>query len=641
MNSINNKKVLRFEQIVAGAILVFEQLDFLDMELLMQKIESAGYQIQIEYSNEFSEIENYVLCGVDRHIRFKTSVSKAQTAVRRNLMQVAGKEVLSYIGGLDIDAFREEKNRVLAKEKMRILDCGKVLLITDNPNDVDCFKAFGFSDVNCFPSILNAQLYFEGNPQELEDYNLIVFGGDQRLHQRRDFMLNRRIKTLQETKRPLVVDFRAYYQNNPSYFVTVENYRGFENPFMSTKTLSEALNGIVTGAIANGTTTYLKEKVINKRQLSDITAVPFRVFPDKKSDLTILFCHDFAFVEKARLIAKNMGLQVIFKDSASFAFENLSQDFGHFDILIGDQNYQNQLSTLAIECSTQCRFMNLPLALMATFEDKGHLNGPKNSMDNRIVYGNRIDVDFVYGGSYITSSDLEETVVEHRVFSAPFKTSSVVTQETREEHETLARFKALLEVLVRQYNAKVMSFGEQSLDVGRFKDFSEYNSSLKEIFANERDRIAKVSIKTLDEIVSMAKDYLKLKSEGCLDRKLQGVNIYETSEGCRIEIVQAGITLSAITIPDNYADVDNLRLFSIQIWTKKRNLSCPRNVGLYGQEFEELSVPQRPDEREVATIEGFHKKLSVSVKPLLDSAKAKNGQTGKKFKMQKKGGTRA
>ena len=111
MNSINNKKVLRFEQIVAGAILVFEQLDFLDMELLMQKIESA-----VQNSHFF-------FC---KHSIFLFSKSK-------------------------------------------------------------------------------------------------------------DFMLNRRIKTLQETKRSLVVDFRAYYQNNPSYFVTVENYRGFENPFMSTK----------------------------------------------------------------------------------------------------------------------------------------------------------------------------------------------------------------------------------------------------------------------------------------------------------------------------------------------------------------------------------------------------------------------
>lgn len=633
MVSKNRKIVLDFQQIVAGALLKFRSIDILDLELIVAKLEESGFVVPEEFDYKLGNICEYIKHHDNGEICFRKRVDYSNVEVMDLFKRIAGRSLLDFFAKVDAIAFKKEKGKLLAEEGNRLLNSGRVLLISDDLKDSERFREYGFRNVDHFTSVVRAELYFFKRPLELDNYQVIVLGRHLAIDNFRNRGLARKINALKNANRVLVTNFSAYELDDTNlYYVSASNYRSWQQWFFEEKRLDDAMRDIVVSAISVGATDSIECDIVFTPCRQDLGIIPKKELPKTVQDMSILYLTTIKDMSSARMIAKNLGLRVTFVEEDNFAFDQVVDRLSDFDMIIGSEDYSKSLSMSSVECSTQCKYTGKPMVLLATYKNRYHLEGPKNDFADTVIYGKQISLDYTFGNYSLQPEEIRS--IEFGVPKVSDRNEDVASRYMREE---LGDIEAILSACVNLYNEKAQILGNGSLDVGNLKSASEYQSLLTETFVAEEARIdvAFAPIKKIDEIMTMIKDYCAYRSKGLVPKSLAGLKISETESGYMVEVRLQGQALSAFTFSKNGSSVENVRVFNIRFRTKQGRLSDPMNVGVYPCNCSLPGLPRQPKEREWDVINGIYKKLLTSVAPLLDGAREKEAK-GKSFTIQKK-----
>lgn len=620
-----NSGHLRFEQVVAGALLKFRKLDILDLAIIMERLKKECFAVPSKQDYRFLIIDEYIKVldngevflrnGVD----FERQVKNRLVTIGELFQSVAGVELCEFFDRLNIVEFRDAKNQMLIDGKASLLENGNVLLISDDMEDLNRFKKFGFRNVDHFPSVMRAQNYFEENPKKMSQYQVIVIGSHEVVDQFRNLRLANKIRRQKEEKKALVVDLCCQVlKDKELFFISMENRGSFKSWFMKEKNLNAIMDDIVLGAVATGAVDSIE--LVQEYSPIDMETCENDImsFPERKKDLKILYLNSTEVRGEARDIANSLGLNVTFLPDDDSRFDKITDKLGDYDIIIGSSMYSKRIANVSTECSFQCRFTGRPLVLLATYSFESL---PINSVDSELedyILGSRITLDYAFGEV--------KGVGEwnrHEKFGVPILSTRSDDYVERYHQGELANIKAVLEVAVGIYDKKKCELGGGSFSDGAFRTPRDYDLSLIEEFKTEKERQAEAlrPIVVIDEIKKMAVDYLKYRKMGLIEGPLSGITISESSTGYRVEIALQGIVLSALTLSKNELAGENLRVFYLQRVNSKKRLSAALNMGVYTKRFEAYSVPRRPNESEWAAIMGIHKKMMVTVEPSIEEAK--------------------
>lgn len=633
MLSKNRKIVLDFQQIVAGALLKFRSIDILDLELIVAKLEERGFVAPEKFDYKLGNICEYITRHDNGEIGFRKRVDDNNAEVRDLFKRIAGRSLLDFFANMDVIAFKKEKGKMLDEQGNRLLNSGRVLLISDDLKDSERFREYGFRNVDHFTSVVRAESYFFKRPLELDNYQVIVLGRHLAIDNFRNRGLTKRINVLKNAKRVLVVNFSAYELGNTDlYYVSASNYRNWQQWFFEEKRLDDAMRDIVSSAIAVGATDSIECDTEFAPCRQDLGIIPKKELPKTVEDINILYLTTIKDMDSARKVVENLGLRVTFVEEDNFTFDQIVDRLSDFDIIIGSDSYSKSLSLSSVECSTQCKYTGKPMVLLATYKNQYHLEGPKNDFDDVVVYGKQISLDYTFGNYSLQPEETRS--IEFGVPKVSNENEDIASRYMKEE---LGDIEAVLSVCVNLYNEKMQVFGNESLDVGNLKSASEYQSLLSKSFAAEEARldVAFAPIKKIGEIMTMIKDYCVYRSRNLVPKSISHIKISETESGYMLEIRYQGQALSALTFSKSEPAVENVKVFNMRFRTKQGRLSEPMNVGVYPDNCSLPGLPRQPKEREWDVINGIYKKLLTSVAPLVDEAREKEVK-GKSFTIQKK-----
>ena len=122
-----------------------------------------------------------------------------------------------------------------------------------------------------------------------------------------------------------------------------------------------------------------------------------------------------------------------------------------------------------------------------------------------------------------------------------------------------------------------------------------------------------------DRLKSKVEEYLKLRKEGSITPKLNGLAIVELPDSIYIKTLYEHKPLCAMTIP-KIDSGDNLREFYVQT-AKNGVLNEKEKVGLYTRKYESLpGVAERPNEEQIKLIQFVEKKVDYHISPLLKNS---------------------
>lgn len=640
----STKKKLKHESLIAGALLKFESVDILDIEMLCIFLEEAGFSLPAEFDYKFPHIDGYINCEDSGKIYFRRGLDiegqiKGTSGTMRELFEsVAGRELTEFFRTFDIKRFEEGKNRKLEEEKQLILNSGSVLLISDKLEDYTRFRRYGFKNVDYFSSVVRAEIYFTEKPQELEKYQIIAVGSHLAIDHFRNLRLSNKIRELKTKKRILEVDFSGHvFDNRELYFVTLYNYRSWRSYYMSESKLTDAMNDIIMGAIVNEVPDSIRLDAPFVPADIDKGIVRMMPFPKKKKDLKILLLSHTKDRELQSKLENSLGVNITIKEEDNYAFEDIVWDLGEYDIIIGSDLYSGRIPLVYTECSTQCKYTGRPLVTLVSYKDHAGEICSNDVVEDNYVKGSNISLQYSYGGYSLQEDTFYRTeYVAPRIVSIDIENDGFVQYDQKRQSD----LESVLEVAVRLYNDKAGEMGNRLQDALGFKSPSEFYLYSRKLFEEEKSRREELlmPIRMIDDISGMIKDFLKYRKLSLIIDKIPDINIRESETGHRVEIVLKGKVLSSLTFSKGSEAVKNLRVFNIQMITKKGTLSAPVNVGVYPDVLKQLNVPRRPDEREWSVINAIYKKLQTDVLPIIESAKAKEeGQnSGKVIRIYRK-----
>lgn len=637
-----NDKILKYESIISAALLRFDKLDILDIELLCDLLVQAGFNVPIEFDYKFFGVGRYIRIDDSRIIRFRAGIDLNSripgtfNTIRDLFESVAGRSLTIFLNSLDVDSFRRQKERKVSEEKEAILDFAGVLLISDDFEDYIRFKKYGYKNVDYFPSVVRAEIYFAEKPKELEKYQVLVFGSQSTIDGYRNRRLTNLIRKLETQKRILSVDISNCAINGvETCYMSFSNYRSWQNYYVANQPLKSAMDNLILGAIANRIPEQIDLNVPFWPADIPEKIFPIKQFPKRKKDLRILFLGSFVNSAKEDIFTKkvmnSMGLNIALRNEDNFSNEDVMSSLGDYDIIVGNEQYFGKIPLLCENCSTLCGFTGRPLAVLLTYKDFETLI-PQDIIDDEYVAGSSVALKYSFGGY-----KLESKTLHNLSFTVPVTMSNAGGQFENDNKKDEVVLEAVIEVAMGIYASKAKDMGYALLDSEGLRSPNDFHLSFESAHAEEETHVDEElkPNRIIEGILTIMKDYLKYKKSSLIVGSPREVSISESDSGYRVDIVHEGITLCALTFSKNSDSIRNLVIFNIQINTKKGRLSEPMTVGVYHKSMTSSSVPRRPDDREWQTINGIYTKLKMDVLPLIDDVRAKEQNGGKIIRFAK------
>lgn len=641
------KNPVTYDQLIAGALLKFDSLDNLDISLIIEDFEKKeNIKIENTFANPQKFFKMYFKTFKDGTTKLKDGMSLTDhTNYNCNLgeliQQYAGDIVDNYFKNFNMRKFNREKEASLLKQKEIVLDKANVLLISDMQEDYDELKRYGFKNVDFFKSIIRADKYFSEHPEELQKYHIILKGNQnvQKCCFNSSVDLDNKISLLREDPHVLVVNYYTWGKKNHSVFEAhLWDYHKWRNWYASEQTYTDFFDKIVEGTLIIHS--------LDKERVKDELFVPIKDYinpnrlplPTKKSDLKILYLKEFLVSDYAYDIAEKLGLNITFlEDNNSTLGKYVKNNLGDYDIIIASKLFSRNLVDMNIESCEQSKDTGRELTLLVSYEDKSLKLFDEDKNDYKML-GSEIFLKYSFGG--ILANDLESHNKNFRVLGKPV---DFISEDIGGYLiDDIACMTGIISAAISEYNAELLRMNKppiKDMDIKTVEEFDEeYESVEKEI--EERKEIELSPIKRFDDIRNTVSRYLGYKNSGLITENPEGLNITEGKKGIRVENIDQGKTISAITILNGYKK-NTLRVFTIQTLLGNGNLSKPETIGLYTKKYEENKrIPKRPSKRQEDTLLALYRKIDAVLCPLNDEAcnkqKESYAQNTKVLKIEQK-----
>lgn len=620
----DKQEVITYDSIVAGALLKMEEIDNIDFSLLVENFEKETKQkVTKLWDDLYLDLGNYIKKLQNGIIKLKDGVTlddyieTEHRTLREKLQEVAGNEINKYFENFNLDAYQQEKKKILLDNKKKVLSSANVLLISDIPEEYEEIIKYGFKNVDYFKSIIRADKYFAEHREELEKYHIILKGNQmvQKYCFYGDMELNKAIRNLRDISHILEVDL---HRSNYSDHLEIMTYLYDDNNHRSwhpvTQNYTDIFDKIVENALINHTLEKIKRKdfvPVKDNATSDKLPIPAT-----KSDLKILYLDTLTVSRYAAEISRELGLNITFKEDNNYSFDKyIKRHLGDYDIIIASNLYSGNLLAMSTESTEQCKDTGRNITLLTTYK-------VIPAIDSKL--GSHIFLQYVYGGSLTPSTKYNNKEFNVLRQSIPVEETEEYWKESCQSE--YSNTKAIIEASVSIYNQTLIEENKPAISNLDFKSGEalneEYRKAYEQKLAQQEAELA--PIKSFDSIREIITSYLKYKKQGIIIDKPAGLKITEGKDGIKVDNIYQGKTFCSVVFPKEYRQED-LRVFSMQTLSKKGTLSSPQTVGLYTSKYENLnSIPARPNEKQFNALISIEKKVNVALKPLNEEAQNKN-----------------
>lgn len=630
-NNLENSICL--DEIVAGAIQRFEQIDFIDLKLFFDDLKKTNNSNVTEDLYLSNILAKYLYISKNGIVKFRSgfnidtvvnSTEETTTTIREIMRAYTTEEINNYFDNLDIQSFKAKEKKLLTEHKNKMLEEGNILLISDVEEDYEALKKFGFKNVDRFKSLIRAEKFFNIYPHYLDKYQIII-EGNQELRDIWYFDKECKLpdKIRDKRKQFTVTTLNIYdFADRPNYITLLncENNNIYLN--LENNDYFECFDNILNVAFVNES---LKKKD-NKRYEALIDFYNCnRILPKRKEDLKILYLVRLPMDTDITENIEKLGLNVEVKaDNNSSISENVKNHLGDYDIILGTSSFSSNLKRLSCESTEQCKDTGRKLTLLVVYHDRDDSIKDENSSSRSNFLGSEIIFDYTFGGEL--SNSLEKK--NKKEFNA-------VTNYERDEnvhwfYKYQQKYKNLSEVNIQSvvdiYNQALIETGNKPLEGVNLKTIDQFNSEYEEELRKEMERIDKslIPIRELYETRDIISSYLRNKEKELVANNIEGLNIESVENGVRIVNIEDGKTMGAMTLSfDNRKN--NIVLFHVETPIIRDTLvepdiiymTEPELVGFYTSKFEGLEeTPKRPDSQQLKVIETLQQKIKTIVEPI-------------------------
>lgn len=611
---MNTKKRdwIEYEQIVAGALLKFEEIDFVLYNLIIDDFENKmSKEVNGLFEYTYDNIGKY-LETVNGVIKFKNDIV-FDSNIRKEFSEFAGELVNSYFNSLNIDKFKAMKEKLLLENKKRVLEEANVLLISDIEDDYEKIVEYGFKNVNYFKSIVRANKFFLNKQEELEKYHIILTGHQSVQPYGVDAIeLDNMIYRVKQKENILATNLYRYDYSDHTDFVTYLYDRRHNRYFnIHEGAYTSIFDKIVETIFINRT---LEKSGLNSKEFVKYVDYinPNRLpLPTKKEELKILYLGSkFDYIDK---VSKKLELNVEFKKDNNYCLKSIRSNLGDYDIIIATKQFSSHLLNMNRESTEQCKDTGRELTLFVTWEDSFYI--PNNKL------GNDGSFSYSFGGNL--APDLECYNKKINVLRQSVELGE--KDEYWEENGQMgySTSKAILESSVNIYNQALIQNNKPVLNNLDFKTAEEinqeymdaYEQKIKAYEQKEAKRKEELKpIKSFDNIRLAVAEYIEYRQKGLVKDKLNGIIITEGKEGIKVDNTYGDRVICSI-IFSKKSNGEHFRILDIQTVSKKGFLTSPKTIGLYTSELEGFSsILTKPDEKQLSALYSIEKKLNNALK---------------------------
>ncbi len=567
INLTNNKKLEGkdlFSQIVVGGVLKFGWLDFLDIKFIIDDLVAYNVCSRENIKWYTKHNDKRTICLSEKGIytlKFDDSTSIEE------LWNECSFPIKKYFDRLDVEMFGKRKEEFIVHGTTDLMRSANILIISDDENDYNYFKNYGFVNIDRFGSMIMANRFYEKNPSFLNKYHIIILGNQELNNIMRDcsdLPIEAKIASIKAQKTIVVARIsKELYGLTNQFCTTLSGFNGERNRAISSSVYDELIDEVCISALM-GNVLSKNVEIDDDGFYKVYEKIVYLPLPNKKEDLRILVLTTNSNEDKLKK-AKEMGLVVDFVEDGNFAIDHIKDRLGDYDIILGSQNYSRLLLKLGKESVEQCKDSGRQLVLLGTYEET-------TSRSRRTAQILR----FAIAGSY---NDIIEAAVPNGL-------------------------EALLKAAVNIYDDELKEHGVSLMD-NDFSSFVAQEESSTPFLEEKRDRSPLID--EFDEFTKGVKYLTKSISKRNLEWR--GLEIDSTSRGTRIQFSYCRKPMYAITFSMSEQDGD-CRIFYFETLGKRGKLKMPKKLGFIAPSLEHLaSTPQIPTEEELKIIRGLFKKV--------------------------------
>lgn len=645
------RKELMLNRFIAGALTVFDKLDYLDLSLLIEDIEAKKYVWFCEHCSADKlpkEISRYISEKKDGTIMFNEGYDRDYipydfvVSIGDILKDFAGEIInkYKYFENFDINEFKKRKAEIIQEYKARALEEANILLISDNENVYKELEKYGFKNIDYFASMVRADRYFQEHKEELDKFHLILEGNFPDKDGWGELDLEKYLAYAKPTNPQLSMKFYlAEDDYNTDFSILSTGYDGIGNRRLEiiARSYCDFFDTLVGNMLINRILErhVVKEQVFKKHE--DYINPNKLPLPTKKKELKILYCATDSIPSDVKAFESlGIDVKVLHDRSYTFAYD-IRPALGEYDIIIARKLHNQRLISCNKESTEQCKDTGRTLTMLAIWDDDYITLKNEDGEYGQTDFGLKMKMLYNFGGSLAPDSlthevdcktvkldcDISDEAITEMNFSAG-------TDETHKKYMQNKRTKELfcLQTAVNLYNEALLKMGKPGIADLDFKTVDEFAKEYNDKYEQEQARIkeALAPIEAFDQIVLAVKKYLSYKNKGIISTSPNGLVITEEGNNVKIENIINGKTMCSISFSKEYflrislkdLNLGNVRVFDIQAPTKKGTLSPLQRVGVYTSKYEDVpDIPSRPDEKQANALNATLKKVQAVLIPML------------------------
>ena len=609
--SDNKPKKDSFEKLISGALLRFNIIDPVDLNILADEIKQ---ELNIVFDGDSTVYEHGLERFLDKikdgsyrlfnELDLDSIDKKEDKPIHEILEDIAGPDITEFFKNLDIKkyfGFRGELENILFK---KVYENANVLLISDREEDYNALVKQGFKHINYFKSCVLADKFFKVHPGELSKYHIFIKGGSP-LKGETD--LEKHITNLSSKTKSSKAELDTIdLGDQEKIIVRLFDKTHHVSYSVEGKDYNEVYTAIVENAIVNETDFEKREDIIinnvnevNEERMS---------YPSESYDLKILFLQKHGIEGLSEELAKKLGLDInkidYYHDHNTTLEDRAEQNLGDYDIIIATDSFSHRLLNEVDECTCQCNYTGRNLVLLTTYET----NGMKESNDSKKPFaynGSKIKMHYKVAGPEAKGLELKDD--EFCVLTSTFIKHDETAQKTSVGEDVQSNTYAILCAAIQAYNKALNNAkGYGFYNKVSYPAPSELNAkyATKIESRNKYKDYDETPVFEFDDMMYNVGLYLLNKENGLTDAELHSIRIETSGSNIKIINVHNGKDVATVTVNMNGNDLNgNKRLFELQT-LKDGKLGTKYPVGLFNREhFEEYPVHpflrRVPDEDEM------------------------------------------
>ncbi len=605
---------ISYDNIIAGSILKFGKLDNTDINFISKKVESVT-QVDLHYRAFCSPLNNCLQRDDDGTITIANQSEEAMATLKE-----FAKPLESFFESLDVEAFKKEKKEYLETAKRELLSNANILIISEDESDYEALKNYGYSNIDYFKSLIRANRYFSSHPEELQKYHIMLLGKHSINHCCFDGNVWLESEITRVAKESKVIESEIFrcdydYATEYPYAVFLQDYYLKRSWEAGGDTFDEVISKITEAATINEV--LIKNPPIKPfEQIKDCTNPEIIPLPKKLEDLKILFLGLLNNDELTKM-TQSLGISCTFlEDTNSALGKHVKEHLGEYDIILVSRSYSGAVLEMTTECTEQCKDTGRQLVLLVSYDIDHILNLDEDEKPAFDLYGSQVKIQYRFAGPLVFESDIQEQ---------NFK----VLRKSNQRYENQSIRFGILCAVVNLFDEFAKSLDDTGFENNTLPSAIQLNEEyIAHVEQEKLNRaLALKPIEDFDRFVYLVENYL-LKKPHIKNRDLQ---IIESQDGIKVQALYNGNPICAITYRKSDA-TEHIRIFLLQVLTKKGTLSAPVLRGFYTKKYEKLqSTPSRPTEEEEKAIDGLFKKVANEAFGFNNSSNQSSTEASKPF----------